>query len=722
MRRAALVLLLPVFVVSGCHVPEPRQAEVTAWRLVDAPTRRLAEARDDDAVVYEAHLGGVPATRQGPARAVIEDDMRYTFARAPLELTYRDEHAHVPEREDWALETGVPPGQEGCEQLFAQVMLSAGATNSEQWAVGTCTGPSTWRRLQVRFTPPEELRGQTADLWVHVRPVVADRAVRRLFVVDHVPRDARLAFSYGVERPGWEPWASAATFHVFAAGEAAPLFYARLDPAAHPAQRKWYEASLDLAPWAGRPVQLILQTSLDRASDRRSVSEPVWGDPRVLAVPPDSAPRPWNVLLVSLDTLRARSVGAYGRERPTTPSLDALAREGTLFERAFAPASNTPPSHMSLFTGLTPSSHGVTGLSTVPMAPSHTTLAELLRNAGYTTGAVTEDGLLLSQLGFERGFDAYRENKSPNFLEPRGHIEKTFRAAAHWLEVHRTEPFFLFVHTYQVHDPYNPPAGYLGRFGPTDIEGPTAELDRYEEGIRYADDVLAKLWSQVQALGLAGHTILVVTSDHGEEFAEHGAMRHGASLYDESIGIPLIMRAPGLIPAGLRVPEQVGLIDVAPTLVDLLGLAPLAEAEGTSLAPLLRTDDAARAALRATLEKRTLVAEAWAPFRLLTDGSFDPEFHAPNFAHRSRELKLIWAPPEKTGGRGRLEAYDLAADPMERRDLAANDSERYREGRHALEAYATSSKPGAAAPQATAAPAAPDFATEEKLRALGYVR
>lgn len=727
MQRAALVVFASLLLANACSDRPSTDPEVVAWRLVDAPAVDGAPVPGGKILTREAHLASATqSSMRGPARAVIQDEMHYTFTRRPLEFVYHDASFVVPDADQWPFEVGVPAEHVDCTELLAQVSLTAGLEHSEQWPIGMCTGPPLARRLALDLVPPPTLRGKTADLWVHVRPIGDGRVVRRRFTIDRVPAGARLAFAYGVEAAGWEPRASPVRFHVLADGEPAPLFYARLDPALNREQRRWYMDSVDLARWAGRPLTLVLQTSLDPASDRRAFSDARWGDPMVLARVPQSARRPWNVLLISLDTLRAKSLAAYGRERPTSPFLDAFAREGTLFEHAIAPASNTPPSHMSIFTGLYPSAHGVTGLTNDAMSDAHTTLAETLRREGYVTGAVTEDGALQAQLGFERGFDTYHENKSADLATPLGQIQSTFRHATEWLAAHRHEPFFLFVHTYQVHDPYNPPPEYRGTFGDPGASGPTADVDRYEEGVRYADAEVAELWAKITTLGLADRTLVIVTSDHGEEFAEHGALKHGANLYDESLAVPLVMHAPGLVPAGLRVPQQVGLIDVTPTVLALLGLAPIPAAQGVSLTPLFGPDQGAQAALAKTLDERTLFAEAWAPFRVLKDGSFDPQFHAPNFAQRSRGLKLIWTPAAPPAA-GRLEAYDLATDPAERNDLAAADAERFRAGREALQAYATAAPAdGTAAAQAgapaTAPPAAPDPATHEKLRALGYIR
>src|SRR5262249_37571382 len=159
-------------------------------------------------------------------------------------------------------------------------------------------------------------------------------------------------------------------------------------------------------------------------------------------------------------------------------------------ETVVAQATLTPVSNMSLFTSLYPREHGVTDLKRAADPETMPTMPEQFRRAGYATSAITEDGLLQPALGFERGFDDYRENKSADLGSTAGQVERTFQDALAWMRDHRNFPFFLFVHTYQVHRPYTPPPPYRGTFGPVDATGPAADLDRYEEEIRYTDDWL----------------------------------------------------------------------------------------------------------------------------------------------------------------------------------------------------------------------------------------
>ncbi len=691
----------------GCATPPP---EEIAWHLVDADSAPAAAST-------EPAPARAPVARafRGPARAVIDDDARYTFARPAQVLVARYPRFAMPDAERFQLDVALPPRLPRCDRLLVQVASQGATARDTRWVVGTCAGgpPSSRLRLDVPTAPV--LRGTPVDVWVQVRPVPGQGTERRRFALDHVAPHARLAFSYGVESPGWQQGAPAVDFAVGVEGEPAPLFSTRLDPALEPAHRRWFDTTLDLSRYAGSSITLTLETRIAAESGTGAPTVPVWGDPVVIVPGRTARAGPHNLLLVSIDTLRARSVSAYGCARPTSPFFDTLAREGALFEHVVAQSTITPVSHMSLFTGLYPRDHGVTDLRTPSNLFRYPMMAEIFRAHGYATGAVTEDGLLQAALGFERGFDRYLENKRADVGSTVGHVESTFHAALAWLGAHRAQRWFLFVHTYQVHAPYTPPAAYQGLFGED------RDVDRYEEEIRYTDDQLRELWRGVEALGLADDTLLVVTSDHGEEFGEHGALDHGSHLYDETLLVPLLMRAPGVVPARLRVSEQVGLIDVLPTVAQILGLPPMFLPDGRSLASLFDADRARGDVLRWMLARRDLFAEAWGATRLLPDHTLDPTWSPPSYALRKGDHKLIWTPPGRAPAQpGQLEIYDLGTDRGEQRSLAADHAGQFGAEIAALRAYAARALPAGAPPLRP--PQALDPATAQKLRALGYVR
>ncbi|HZE88688.1 MAG TPA: sulfatase, partial [Verrucomicrobiae bacterium] len=303
--------------------------------------------------------------------------------------------------------------------------------------------------------------------------------------------------------------------------------------------------------------------------------------PRALAGRP-------NVILVSLDTVRADHVGCYGYARPTTPILDALARESTLFELAVAPAPWTLPSHASMFTSLYPHEHGAAGPSST-LAAERVTIAETLREAGYSTAAFTGGGYLSSKFGLSQGFDVF-ENL---YDSPTSAIVS--RALAWFDGRPADQPYFLFVHTYEPHTPYTsatfaslPDAGRVGpsfaeedlrelrsgQFRPTPAEQRYIE-DLYDGDIHAADAALGPLWDRLRAAGELDRSLVIVTSDHGEELFERSARTsagHGHSLYEELLRVPLVIRYAKGFPAGMRVATPVSLIDLVPTLAAVTGV------------------------------------------------------------------------------------------------------------------------------------------------------
>jgi arylsulfatase A-like enzyme len=414
---------------------------------------------------------------------------------------------------------------------------------------------------------------------------------------------------------------------------------------------------------------------------------------------------------VSVDTLRADHVGAYGCELPTTPVLDQLAREGALFEQVISAYPSTPPSHMTMMTGVYSAVHGVLGPAD-HLPNGIPTLAEVLASHGYQTAAVTEDGMLAAKAGFQRGISYYRENKGANIWDASGQVDVTFSEGLRWLEQHRGEKFFLFLHTYQVHEPYSPPPAFniFTRYRENGTEHAITEQTplairsqhAYAGEVRYVDSELGRLRQGLAALGEADRTLIVVTSDHGEEFFEHGWKAHNYSLYDEVLRVPLIMRAPGLVPAGVRVPVQASLADLAPTLLDLLGLPVPQTMQGMSLVPLLRDPAAPSFANRVAFAELTRKNE---PYLIGV-----------------RTVGLKWIFPQVAGRAP--EVYDLRTDPGEHHNIATTEllgeGETLVEQYRAMAAAARTRLAGATGP----APSPPelDERTVDKLRALGYVQ
>lgn len=380
-----------------------------------------------------------------------------------------------------------------------------------------------------------------------------------------------------------------------------------------------------------------------------------------------------NLILISFDTLRTDRLGCYGNPRPTSPRLDAFAAAGVLFEDASAAAPWTKPSHATLLTGLYPSRHGMTAM-TKTLADSAVPLAEWLARRGFRTAAIVNTRLL-STHGFERGFDTVDASELPNGRSEGSAITD---AAIAWLAAHDAKKrFFLFLHYMDLHSDYEASAEYVAQFvGPYDgpLRGSTQELyriaerrfhpseadvrhllDLYDASLRQTDAHLGRLLDALGSSGRLETTLVVVTSDHGEEFLEHGAVLHGHSQYQELVRVPLVLHGPG-VAAGLRVRAPVSLIDVVPTALGLLGQPVPADLDGIPLQPLWRQPGY-------TLPARFLFFEADITFPPPAPGLVPPGTRR---AVRFGKYKLHYDTLTK---QARL--FDLQEDPGETRDVRA---------------------------------------------------
>jgi arylsulfatase A-like enzyme len=418
---------------------------------------------------------------------------------------------------------------------------------------------------------------------------------------------------------------------------------------------------------------------------------------------------PRRVVLVSIDTLVPGHLGCYGYDRPTSPRLDAVAKAGVLFERATSPAPWTLPAHTSLLTGLYPRHHGVRNYD-AKLSADVATLASVLAAHGFKTAAVVNSQNLSPLYGLDRGFQDYEYVQEE--VGRRAPSRTIVDRAIGWLAKHRDDPGFLFVHTYDVHSDYKSLPRYEQLFvrpydGPAD--GTTAQLlrarngqvrfdqadirhllDLYDAGIRQTDDELGRL---LDAIGPGDDTLLIVLSDHGEEFAQHGGFLHGRTEYEELVRVPLIMRGGGA-PAGVRVPTTVSLIDVMPTILAAVGVPPPGPLDGVDLAPTWRGDAAA-------IGERYLFHEA-------DHNNVEPDV---TFAVRHDRDKLHF-----NRLTGNVMLFDLGTDPGEHHDVSAAHPDLTAELRARLDAFrAEASSAGAGAVTLT-----PEQV--ERLKSLGYVR
>jgi arylsulfatase A-like enzyme len=431
------------------------------------------------------------------------------------------------------------------------------------------------------------------------------------------------------------------------------------------------------------------------------------------------------VLLIVIDTLRADRVGAYGNPRGLTPVLDALAARGAVFRRAYAPSSWTNPSVASLMTSRFPSQHGILTVGSL-LAESEITLAEALQERGWVGAGFSANPMLPADHGFGQGFThyhAYWGTGDPS--RPQGANERADRVNAdvlRWLDERArakdTRPVFLYLQLMEPHTPYEPPEPLLARllegrerpdlatvnrlatYGHLEEIEPAmlrAIQDVYDTEVAAVDAAIGRLLTALEGRGLLADSVVVVTADHGEEFKDHGLMGHDFTLYEEVIRVPLIVVSPRTRAPAVR-QEVVGLVDVAPTLLELVGAAPPATFEGRSFAPLLagRPADGGR--------WRTAYSELLKPpdARRLT-----PHERALVLDHQ----KLI------AGVAGERELYALDQDPGETRPARFTEAERAR-----LEQALADARTRAQENASSHVARQLDERTRERMRALGYVQ
>ena len=403
------------------------------------------------------------------------------------------------------------------------------------------------------------------------------------------------------------------------------------------------------------------------------------------------APSERSVILVTLDTTRADRIGAFGGTAVPTPNLDAVAREGAIFEQAISQIPLTLPSHASILTGRYPSSHGVHHNGLYRLRESETTLATCLRAAGFETAAFVAGYVLNRGFGLEQGFESYDDVEVNRFLGGEDQLFLAERTADQvnarvldWLGRRRPGRFFLWVHYYDPHEPYRPP----------ETQGRTLHGSGYDREISYVDACFGDLVKRFRDGGLLDRSVLVVVGDHGESLGEHGEDTHGYFLYDATLRVPFILRAPGLVPGGLTVGGPVELVDVAPTVLDLLGLPPLEKAQGKSLRPRIEGTDDGRLA---TAHAETLM---------------------PRLEYGLAALHMIRDPRYKYIEAPRPELYDLENDPGERHNLASGEADRSREMAALLSTWK-----GGTTDDSASAGSRRTLSREEKerLRSLGYL-
>jgi len=442
-----------------------------------------------------------------------------------------------------------------------------------------------------------------------------------------------------------------------------------------------------------------------------------------------------NLVIVTIDTLREDRVSAYGWGRATTPNLDRLAERGVLFERPYAQIPETLPSHASMMTGRYPYSLRCERNWT-PLSDSAETLAEILRARGYATAAFVSAAVLARPFNMEQGFEVFSDNLDVRLSEQallelpyrglwraqavfRGEsevpAEATVSRALWWLKHKGREPFFLWVHLYSPHSPYLAPEPYRHKFK-AEGDGLLEQLDALYDGeVAYADAQTGRLLDALR--GRVGkRTIVCVLSDHGEGLGHKDYLLHVQFTYEPELRIPWIMAGPG-IPQGKRVPSLVQTVDLAPTLLELLGVGALPGMQGKSLVPLMQGK--VEMVNEYVAGQRGVQTE---PLRRLTLVGPPVALHAHQrwlVVDGESPMKLIYGRGPGPEAVVVPELYDLRADPEETRNLAQDETATLSEMYRRLTEVERMWEKEAAAPEA-ARQLPPEI--EQRLRALGYIR
>lgn len=296
-------------------------------------------------------------------------------------------------------------------------------------------------------------------------------------------------------------------------------------------------------------------------------------------------PPPLNVLVVTLDTTRADRIGAFGCREAETPNLDRLAREGVRFTNAYSTVPLTLAAHCSIFTGTYPPYHGVRNNGNYQLTPQITTLAEIFKERGYTTAAFISSFTVDSRFGLKQGFDVYNDDlagpKKLKLYQSERRAEPTSRLFSDWLGTHSTEKFFAWVHFYDPHTPYDPPEPFRSRF----------RANPYDGEIAYMDEWFGHITERLRELGLLDSTLIVVVGDHGEAMGEHGEYGHQIFCYRENLQVPLFFYGAERFRQGGEIHGRVSMIDIAPTILEVLGLPRPAVMQGISLVSALHGEE-----------------------------------------------------------------------------------------------------------------------------------
>ncbi len=418
-----------------------------------------------------------------------------------------------------------------------------------------------------------------------------------------------------------------------------------------------------------------------------------------------------NIILISIDSLRADHLSCYGYRRNTSPNIDQLASQGILFKNGFSQATWTLPSHASIFLSQYVWRHKVNNQNK-RLGNSCATLAEILKDRDYATCAFVSGGFLSSKFGFGRGFEVYRSGRARGIAS---FIDKLFN----WLESVRDRRFFLFIHTMDIHEPYNPPSPYFNLYTNgyskgnllktskgIEVKGLNAskltpeEIDYiiavYDGGINYVDEQLGKIFEKLDQLGIDDNTIIILTADHGEAFGEHGKLSHGHKPYIELVHVPLIMKGPGM-PRNRIYENFVQHIDILPTILEILNIPQRKEMQGRSLLSLIKNFEI----------QESPKTYSWALYR---ESLLPPK--PPSISLRTKEWTYIMTKKRPD------ELYDRINDPKEQNNIIEKRSLIAQKLKEELKSFITLTTE--AKPQVTEKVDI-DEELKEQLKSLGYL-
>ena len=773
-RPIRLVDLFKPEMVEGAGPPAAQSARVAEWRFDAAPPPSMAKelvatrgwdganvsglAIRDNRLVGKS-TSGFPIVRAARVRLLDNADQLHAVeirlrvsAGANLSVTTQPSAPPVDfarvealaQRLPWPATTPLLPGSEFHTYTITSP-VPVNMARAHQVLVRPTDAPdATFEIESVRIiTEREHLAGVKSGVgWQGLKDIFRETLVSRSpevlrFNVD-VPANGRLELSLGTMED------APPTFKVTAAREGSEPRVLLERTLTTP--NRWEWASIDLAEFSGRRVSLALALSADKAGTLG-----FWGTPTVRAASAAARTAPRGVILIHADTLRPDHLGLYGHTRDTAPFLARLAKEGATFKHAYAQAGWTKVSTPSFMTSLYPTSHGVRAIPD-RLPAGATTTAEVYRAAGYAT--VSYSSVMFTGVGanLHQGYEELHERTSvdPGPAYPSKTARDFVDRASDWIEQHRDAPFFMYLHVFDPHSPFEPRRPWDGAFAnPANreehlrqrealrkvITNPfmadramatrdemlkaglepaaylTHEKDWYDGAIRGLDAELARLFERLRSLQLDRDVAVAFLADHGEEFQEHGRMWHGQSVYGEMMHVPLVVRWPAGIQGGRVIDEPVQLVDVMPTLLDFSGIAHPAGLQGQSLLPLIRPDGNGGAS---GWKRRPVIMEK------LPMGEQDHPGASEAYAIIDGNWKLIHnkvRPPD----RPEYELFEFPKDPLDQKNVAAQHPDVVQRLAKALGGWQA---------MATAARLKPDAETAktlsaeelQRLRSLGYVK